>query len=495
MNGSKWNEIHDNVFMDISNNVGDDNLYHVIYGGGPDCHDNSIHHNFVYRTMGDPFKFSGGAHHNYLRSNYVVSSGDLCYVQNYKSAPGWAHHIVVDDNTFVLPHADAIGLPLEVGQCHSPNGVEPCPPDAFVDQNNSSLVDGTGGVLEGNNWVYGGNPTSMRVAGIVSGAFDSSPGSDVVKALSLPTNLVVADMTAGDLQVHSRHLYTSRAWEVAAFTAGSFVVGGQEQVITVFRGAGDRIYRGSPPSTSIAERRLYTGDGLPWKVVAITAGDYDDNVNTVDQLVVAFESSSGTTKICRGSGSTLGGFDPTAAAPSCGSSATQIYSSTAWKVNAMTSGSFFEDGLDHVAVGFKSGVTTRVYLMDAMTGALPRLLYDAGANETITAMTSGLFDGTNHQLITAFRSAAGMTSVYRGDGTTLSTAAPGGARNLGPLYSSSSWSVTHLWGDELRASAGEEVITVFQAPAAAPTQIQTWLGDGTSGLTSYYKLLEWPAPP
>ncbi len=479
---SKNNWVADNLFLNNANeNPG--NLYHTTYGNFDDCYGNVIEGNTVIGSVGDVFKFRNGAHHNVVRHNYVVSSAYQCYVQ-YMARPGetWGIGNSVYGNTFVFPHdsADQPSLPIDGTCCHAV-GPATCGPWVFTNSDGSSLVG------DGDNYVYGASPTSLEVTALASGDFNDGPGAEIVRAQELPSGLTVVDATlAGGDTYYPTHLYSSDAWQVIDFSVGRFDASGSEQLVSAFRAGGDRIYRGDGSST-LTINRLFTGDSGLWAVRAMTSGDYFQD--GVDELVVAFESTSGVTKICRGDATIFNGFDPTQSG--CGL-ATLLYSSSTWKVRALSSGDLDEDGVPDVAVAFQNGVNTRVYLLNAATGLLFRKIFDDWSNLTVNSMAVGAFDGQNHDLMTAWRTASGLTEVYRGTGDAFGNVnGNGGVKDLQRIYVSTGWHVTRLWADELRDGGGDEIVTVFQAPLAAPTNIQVWLGDGTTTLTSYHKVYQW----
>ncbi|WP_149194524.1 right-handed parallel beta-helix repeat-containing protein [Luteimonas suaedae] len=482
---SRDNHIHDNVFMDISNAV-PDNQYHAIYDTGGTR--NIIENNTIINSIGDPVKFAGGANNSVVRNNYIVSSAMQCYVQSYKyDGNQHASNIRVHGNTFVYPHGSvaatsnaAEDLPIDTTCCHYPQGWDSCPSGTFINADGSQLVG------DGNNYVYGDYPEALETTALASADFDRDGRSEVMRGQLLPTSLAIVDSSADNgLRVFTNHLYSSSGWKPISFTTGDFRGSGQTQLVSAFRANGDRIYSGDGTS-SITNSRLYTGDFVEWKVVAMTAGDFLQDGS--DDLVVAFESTGGETKICRGSGTISNEFNPETAG--CGR-ASLLYASSAWKVRALTSGPFYEDASEYIAVAFKNGTTSRVYLMDGSTGSFVNKVFDDTSNLSITAMTSGYFDETNYHLITAWRTSSNTTEVYRGTGTSYGTInGDGGVKNLGMMYSSSSWHVSHLWGDELRPGSGAEVITVFREPASGAAKEQAWLGNGSTGLMSYYKLYE-----
>jgi hypothetical protein len=105
---------------------------------------------------------------------------------------------------------------------------------------------------------------------------------------------------------------------------------------------------------------------------------------------------------------------------------------------------------------------------------------------TISALTSGKFDGSNERLVTGVDD-GGVGKVY------LSSLSGGVVEPRGTLlYSNSAWDIASLTRSETRStSSGDELVTAFHKSNGD----QIWSGNGTSassgatGLDEYYR---WP---
>src|SRR5690606_7333201 len=99
--------------------------------------------------------------------------------------------------------------------------------------------------------------------------------------------------------------------------------------------------------------RFYRNDG--WSIHALAAGNFDGSGQ--DELLSAFKSDGGTTKIYRGNGRT-----------GVGSS---IYSSTYWDIHAMTAEDVDGDGTSRLVTAFfhptSSGGELRIYTGNGTT--------------------------------------------------------------------------------------------------------------------------------
>jgi len=164
------------------------------------------------------------------------------------------------------------------------------------------------------------------------------------------------------------------------------------------------------------------------------------------------------------------------------------YTSTTFKVTAMTAGDFDGSGVPQVVTAFETsaGTQTQVQrgLMTAGSYALVgggKLLDSSGASIIrVTALTAGKFSGTQAKLYSAF-SSSGTQSIVRGNGVTPQVGSTITGFNDGTtIYSSSSWTMPAMTTGKIDSTGNLKLITAFQWVGSGAAKNRIYLGDATA---------------
>jgi hypothetical protein len=162
-----------------------------------------------------------------------------------------------------------------------------------------------------------------------------------------------------------------------------------------------------------------------------------------------------------------------------------LYTGTGWYFPALTAGDFDHDGKDELVSVFDRPGATRIYRGDGTSSARNYGLVYSSTIWEIPALTAGFFNGDSvPRLVTAFKHRdSNETRIYNGNGVTSAT-------NI-RIYSSTAWRVSSLSAGQFDTDSLEELATAF----TWPTRNQIWAGDGTSSATNQKIFHRWSAPP
>jgi hypothetical protein len=162
----------------------------------------------------------------------------------------------------------------------------------------------------------------------------------------------------------------------------------------------------------------------------------------------------------------------------------QIYTGTGWYFPALTAGDFDEDGKDELVSAFQNSQQTRIYRGDGTSSAINHGLVYSSKIWEVPALTADFFNGGSvPHLVTAFKHRDSYeTRLYTGNGVTSATSTL--------IYSNTAWRVSALAAGNFDTDSLEELATAF----TWPTRNQIWASDGTSSATNQKIFHRWSAP-
>jgi hypothetical protein len=165
------------------------------------------------------------------------------------------------------------------------------------------------------------------------------------------------------------------------------------------------------------------------------------------------------------------------------------YTSTFYKVTAMTVGNFDGTGPAEVVTAFynPSNEQTQVHRGVLTDGSYSlvgggKLLDTIGASGwKVTALAAGAFSGTVPKLYTA-ASIAGTTQIHRGNGVTAQSgsSSPGVADGT-IVYSSTSWTIPAMTTGKIDSSGALKLVTAFHWIGSGSAKNRIYMGDGSAG--------------
>lgn len=468
------NAFKDNKIIKAENLPAKVGLIHAFYVAYKSSN-NLIENNYVREISGTPFKFRDASNNNTAIGNYADRAGRSAFFSDSPN-PGEAfcanNHLSGNLLTF------------------SWSGVEN---DLAATSNTGSPPSFTYGTGQTSSRYYqGDSPTEEAVTASVSADVDGDGKEEVFVALHYPglgfSKVVYSVAGSNEL---SEFAYSSNLWQVPALAAADFGGAGMNVIAAFWNGAtSTQIQRGLIDTDGVyrfgAGTLLDSSGASFWKVTALAAGKV---AGALQPKLFTAISTGGVQQIHRGDGFTL---------PSGGSSAgvsegSVVYSSGSWAIPAMTTGKVDGSGNVRLVTAFRwlgSGTPkNRIYLGTGATsggGATDVATVFDDPAITVSALTSGTFDGTNERIVTGVDD-GGVGKVY------LSSLSGGVVQPLGTLlYSNSAWDIASLTRSETRStSSGDELVTAFRKTDGT----QIWSGDGTSassGATTFDEYYRWP---
>jgi hypothetical protein len=468
--GSSKNVLARNTVIDCINGSTTSGLIHAVYTAHASTN-NLIQENYIRNVSGSPLKFRNACNDNTVLANYVERAGTGSFAADSPSGvESFSTGIVLKDNLLTFGYNGDADVPLTDSDSSSSFNID-------ANQSTGTFFQG---VLSSNEQV------TASVTANIDTDINNDGKPETFLALYYPdlgfTKVVYS--TGGSL-LSARVAYSSSSWKVTAMTAGDFDGSGVPQIITAFEksdGTQTQVQRGLLTAGTyklVGGGKLLDSSGSSViRVTALAAGTFS---GTTAKLYSA-SSSSGTQSIVRGngvtpqSGSTVTGFND----------GTTIYSSSSWTMPAMTTGKIDASGNLKLITAFHwvgtGSPKNRIYIGDATAtnGATNGgTIFDNGA-QTVRALATGKFDGTNERLISAYDD-GGVARLYLSGST--------GTAQATSLYSSSSWAITALAaGNVDSASTGDEIVTSFDST----TKTQVHAGDGTASATNVGPLYVWP---
>lgn len=486
---SDHNTYSNNVFY-RSENTEDATLYpladhskhmmHALYLA-MDSDSNFVGDNYIALTSGAPVKLRDGADDNTINGNYMTDSGSTAFVtcasgqdveDQVIELPCQNNRVTNNSFTFGYPWPDTYSTGTRV---KNPVPALSVGIDDYLGFDDPVFVEALTVIHNGVR------QTEEHVGAVAVGDLRDIGTDQVVVALNYPgLHKIVA--TPGDGTRHLSRLLYVRANDrsIDALAIGAFDSTGEQQLIGAYhqggkaelwRGDGDSrlLVQGSSSAMNLDPGPLYSNDN--WTITALAAGDFDGNGR--DELVSAFKSDGGTTRIYHGNGR-----------DGIGSS---IYESTYWDVSAMTAAN--RDGDDELVTAFlhrsSSGNELRIYSGNGLTSATSGGYVYSSTSLDVTALAAG-YPGSSSSprpqtptLFTAFRplSGSGYREVYAG-----SVGSPRATR----LYRNTGWDIAAMATGELEPNRHDTLLTAFEWPSR--TQIHA--GNGTSsatGLGTYHR--------
>jgi hypothetical protein len=474
----KHNDIMDAVNANYPDKDGNPTwkLIHPIYAYMST--NNLFEDNYIRNTNGNPvFKFRNGASNNRIYNNYMERAGGYCGVTG----------------SCAEPNAFFTDSPNNANETHSTNNE--------LSGNVATFPAGTQEMKLVDSSVYfpapndadqytgkefqGVSSSDEQVVATALADIDGDGKNEVFVALNYPTlgysKIVYSD--GGGSEPNLRTVaYSSNLWLINGLAAGNFTGTGTQVVASFYRSASSTsqisvgslvngVYRFT---TKIGET---TGASTVWHVSAMTAGKFGSD--TTDKLITA-AVVNGTQYVFRGdgksaiSGSSMPGVD----------NGTPLYSSSSWRINALTNGKVCGGTANSLVSGFTYVGTgsplNRVYCGNGVTSVAETRLID-DASKVVTALAVGKFDGVNQRLATAVLS-SGVASVYLSDGTN---------HLAQKLYNNRYWTLTALSAGHIETDgdADDELLGAFDNSL----QTEVHWGDGATtslGVTNrgvYYK--------
>lgn len=481
------NLLKHNDIVDFTSGHGEDEALHAFYvaASGTDTSTyNRIEDNYVRNVSGGAMKVRDGSAHNTFVNNYMERVNKYCFGK----AGNNDYHNSVTGNvcTFwnLQPFASFSGsadttltdtLNFYLGTLLGVHGAgESGTPDTY--QNTGRYMQPV------NNPSNTGSTTLDEIVTASTTAdIDGDGKPEVFVALYYPTlnytKVVYSDGGKPDLRTIA---YTNIGWKVNALTKIRPLNATKDQVVGAFYlAATDQTQVWVGAATTDGRYNLNGGTKLldssgasGWKVNALTAGKFGQD--SADVLVTA-AVVGGVQQIWRGDGHTAqsGSSIP-------GVAITSLYSSSNWRVTAMTNGNIANVGNQLITAYHWVASSTqlnRIYTGDGFSGAnSAQILPDT--TKIVTSLAVGRLGGATPRLVSGF-DASGTGQVYVWTGTTIGAS---------PIYSNQFWDITSLATGAVDAASNDQLITSIDQ--VGRTEVR-W-ADGTTGITNGGTLYAFP---
>jgi hypothetical protein len=470
------NSFKDNKIIKAENLSAKVGLIHAFYVAYKSSN-NLIENNYVREISGTPFKFRDASSNNTAIGNYADRAGRSAF---FSDSPELSKGETYSANNHLAGNV----LTFSYNGAHN---------DVAVTGNTGSPPSFTYGTNQTSPRYYQGDtPTEEVVTASTSADVDGDQKEDVFVAFHYPgLGFSKVVYSVGGSNELSEVAYSSDLWQVSALTAGDFAGAGVNVIAAFWNGGtSTQIQRGLIDTDGVyrfgAGTLLNSSGASFWKVTGLAAGKVAGAAQT--KLFTAI-STGGVQQIHRGDGFTL----PSGSTSLGVSEGPLVYSSSNWAIPAMTAGKVDGSGNVRLVTAFRwlgSGTPkNRIYIGTGAASGVGATDVATAFDDpaiTISALTSGKFDGSNERLVTGVDD-GGVGKVY------LSSLSGGVVEPRGTLlYSNSAWDIASLTRSETRStSSGDELVTAFHKSNGD----QIWSGNGTSassgatGLDEYYR---WP---
>ncbi|HNP34884.1 MAG TPA: right-handed parallel beta-helix repeat-containing protein [Woeseiaceae bacterium] len=448
------NVIRNNVMVNSENCPSAEIYMHAVYlqhGAS----NNQIYDNFVSITSGDPFKVRNGSSYNEFFDNYVTRSGDRGFLLSC-SEPGEASSLgnMVDNNVVTFPHPGASSSLALTWNCNSI-------PSTFINN--------------GQRFFHPYASSSESFGAMTSGDFKGNGQNELVVALNYASGITVIARTDNGSKPRtnrflSKVVYVASGQSVHALTSGDYDGDGTDEMLTYRRvGVMRYVDRGNP---TLGIGQVIFADNTK-DIVAMASGDFDGS--GPDEVVTSFVAlSNGLNTVQRGDGlSSLSNFGT-------------IYSSSSWRVTAMTGEDFSGNGQDELVSAIHTTTMSQSRLTRGNGTTSISNFGDTYSSTSylINAVSGGYFQSTSTPtLVTAlWRKSDGFVNVYH-HGYSIN---PSSGTNI----HASLWDVVAIDSGQYHTSSIEEVIAAFQNSVGS----EVHPGDGTTSLYTYGTFHKWEWP-